>query len=193
MNTIDDSLNGNNTNSLYKESLDDRVVVILDVRNITCRQSMEYSNTCMDYSKLLRDIVGSRKCTVAIAVDGVSYDDKDRDVYRIFHSELKRSGFRVELVPASNNKGKQEGVDVKIALLAQKYALLNKCDIIELMTGDGDFTVLVQDLQAEGVRVNVTSFSANLSYSLKDKADEVRILDDMPLVRMEQKTIKEEC
>lgn len=193
MNTIDDSLNENNAGSLYKENMDDRVVVILDVRNITCRQSMEYSNTCMDYSKLLRDIVGSRKCYVAIAVDGVSYDDKGRDTYRIFHSELKKAGFRVELVPASNNKGKQEGVDVKIALLAQKYALLNKCDIIELMTGDGDFTVLVQDLQAEGVRVNVTSFSANLSYSLKDKADEVRILDDIPLVRMEQKRIMEEC
>ena len=63
---------------------------------------------------------------------------------------------------------------------------------MELITGDGDFTVLVQDLQAEGVRVNVTSFSANLSYSLKDKVDEVRILDNMPLVKMEQKTIEEE-
>ena len=193
MNTIDDSLNKTGEGSPYRENPEDRVVVILDVRNITCRQSMEYSNTCMDYSKLLRDTVGSRQYTVAIAVDGVIYDEKGRDVYRIFHSELKKSGFRVELVPASNNKGKQEGVDVKIALLAQKYALLNRCDIVELITGDGDFAVLVQDLQAEGVRVNVTSFSANLSYSLKDKADEVRILDNIPLVKMGQKTIEEEC
>lgn len=192
MNTIDNSLNKTGEGSPYRENPEDRVVVILDVRNITCRQSMEYSNTCMDYSKLLRDTVGCRQCAVAIAVDGVTYDERGRDVYRIFHSELKKSGFRVELVPASNNKGKQEGVDVKIALLAQKYALLNKCDIVELITGDGDFTVLVQDLQAEGVRVNVTSFSANLSYSLKDKVDEVRILDNMPLVKMEQKTIEEE-
>ena len=152
----------------------------------------EYSNICMDYSKLLRDTVGCRRCAVAIAVDGVTYDERGRDVYRIFHSKLKKSGFRVELVLVSNNKGKQEGVDVKIALLAQKYALLNKCDIVELITGDGDFTVFVKDIQAEGVRVNVTSFSANLSYSLKDKADEVRILDNMPLVKMEQKTIEEE-
>ncbi len=156
--TIDDSLNRKKEDSLYKGNPEDRVVVILDVRNITCRQSTEYSNTCMDYSKLLIDTVDGRKCTVAIAVDGVAYDEKGRDVCRIFHSELKKSGFRVELVPASNNKGKQEGVDVKIALLAQKYSLLNKCDIIELITGDGDFTVLVQDLQAEGVRVNITSF-----------------------------------
>lgn len=193
MNTIDNSLNKTGEGSPYRENPGDRVVVILDVRNITCRQSMEYSNTCMDYSKLLRDTVGNRQCTVAIAVDGVTYDEKGRDVYRIFHSELKKSGFRVELIAASNNKGKQEGVDVKIALLAQKYALLNRCDIVELITGDGDFTVLVQDLQAEGVRVNVTSFSANLSYSLKDRADEVRILDYIPLVKMEQKTIGEEC
>lgn len=192
MNTVDDSLNKVGEGSPYRENPGERVIVILDVRNVTCRQSMEYSNTCMDYSKLLRDTIGSRQCVVAVAVDGVTYDERGRDAFRIFHSELKKAGFRTVLVPASNNKGKQEGVDVKIALLAQKYALLNKCDIVELITGDGDFTVLVQDLQDEGVRVNVTSFSANLSYSLKDKADEVRILDDIPLVKMEQKTIEEE-
>ncbi|WP_400196860.1 NYN domain-containing protein [Candidatus Methanarcanum hacksteinii] len=193
MNTIDDSLNKEGEGSPYRENSGERVVVILDVRNVTCRQSMEYSNTRMDYSKLLRDTTANRQCVVAIAVDGVTYDERGRDVFRIFHSELKGAGFRTVLVPASNNKGKQEGVDVKIALLAQKYALLNKCDIVELITGDGDFTVLVQDLQEEGVRVNVTSFSANLSYSLKDKADEVRILDDIPLVKMQQKSIEEGC
>jgi len=193
VNTIDDSMEKMNADSPYRENPEDRVVVILDVRNITCRQSQDYSNSCLDYSKLLRDTIGRKQCVVAIAVDGIVYDEKGRDTSRIFHLELKKAGFRVELVPASNNKGKQEGVDVKIALLAQKYALLNKCDIIELITGDGDFTVLVQELQNEGVRVNVTSFFRNLSYSLKDTADEVRILDSMPLIRMEQKAIKEEC
>ncbi len=191
MNTVDDSLEMMNENSPYRENPRDRVVVILDVRNITCRQATEYSNTCMDYSKLLKDTVGDRQCVVAVAVDGLTCNDKGKDISRIFHSELKSAGFRTALVPASNNTGKQEGVDVKIALLAQKYALLGKCDIVELITGDGDFTVLVQDLQEEGVRVNVTSFSANLSYSLKDKADEVRILENMPLVKMDGKQIEE--
>ena len=162
------------------------MVVILDVKNITCRQCQEYANTVIDYQKLLRDVVGGRHCVTAIAVDGVIYDEKDKDLSRRFHSELKNSGFRVVLVPASNNKGKQEGVDIKIALLAQKMVLQNRCDIVELITGDGDFTVLALDLQAEGVRVNVTSFLRNLSYSLKDSADDVRVLDNMPVVRMEQ-------
>ena len=186
MNTMEDSLEVRKTNSPYRDDPRDRVVVILDVKNITCRQCQEYANTVIDYPKLLRDVVGGRHCVAAIAVDGVVYDDRGRDVSRTFHSELKDSGFRVELVPASNNKGKQEGVDIKIALLAQKFVLQNRCDIVELMTGDGDFTVLAKDLQADGVRVNVTSFLRNLSYSLKDSADDVRLLDDLLVVRMAQ-------
>ncbi len=192
MDTMENSLKIIKENSPCKEN-SENVVVILDVRNITCRQCTDYSNTRIDYSKLLADTIGNRQCIAAIAVDGVICDENGNDKSRIFHNELKKSGFRIELVPATNNKGKQEGVDVKIALLAQKYALLEKCNVIELITGDGDFTVLVKDLHAECVRVDIISFSANLSYSLKAEADSTRILDDMTLIKMEAKQVMEEC
>ena len=173
--------------SPYRADEDDRVVAILDVRNVTCRQGSDYSNTNIDYAKLLANTIGGRKCVKAIAVDGLQTDDKGRDTSRLFHAELRRAGFSIELVPASNNKGKQDGVDVKIALIAQRYALLQKCDVVELMTGDGDFSVLVKELQGLGVLVNITSFHRNLSYALRDQADSVTILDDVPVIRMKPK------
>ncbi len=100
---------------------------------------------------------------------------------------MKNSGFNLILVPPSNNKGKQEGVDVEIALIAQRFALLGKCDVVELITGDGDFGILVKELQALGTMVNVTSFYRSLSYSLSDQADSITFLDDVTAVRMHPK------
>ena len=167
----------------------ERTVVILDVRNVICRQSQEYSNTVIEYGKLLEDTVRGRDCVAAFAVDGVTYED-GKDVCRIFHENLEKVGFKTILVPASNNKGKQEGVDIKIALIAHRFALLGDCDAIELITGDGDFGVLVEELKDEGIAVGITSFKANLSHSLKDMADNVSILDIMPIIRMRGDTTR---
>ena len=85
----------------------------------------------------------------------------------------------------SENEEAESSIQKEIAE-AQKFE--KELDVLQKKMAQN-----VQDLQEEGVRVNVTSFSANLSYSLKDKADEVRILDDIPLVKMQQKSIEEGC
>ena len=184
MNTADINRNAQLKNNSYKNDESDRVAVIFDVRNVTARQNQEYCNSCINYTKLLADIIGNRKCIAAVAVDSYIIDPSGKDSAKFFHNQLKVSGFRLELVPPSNNVGKQEGVDVKIGLIAQKFVLNKECDVIELITGDGDFTILAEDLQNEGARVNVTSFRKSLSYSLRNKADCIRILDDMPVIKM---------
>ncbi len=168
--------------SLDKTSI--RAAAILDVRNVVCRQSQEYTNTALEYAMMLKEIMRGKECVAVFAVDGVTYDENGNDKCRIFHEELEKAGFTVILVPASNNKGKQEGVDVKIALLAQRLVLKGQCGLIELISGDGDFGELVKDLKEEGAEVNITSFRDNLSYTLKAMADHVRIIDTMPLIRM---------
>ena len=187
MNKLDEGLETRMNNSPYRCDPEDKVLILMDVRNVTCRQSMEYANTRIHYGKMLSDILNGRKLVAAIAVDGVQYDDKGRDVSRLFHEELRRANFRVDLVKASNNKGKQEGVDVMIAILAMRYVLHGWCDTVELITGDGDFTVLVKEIQSSGVTVCVRSLLGNLSYALGDQADCVSLIDDHPIVMMEAK------
>lgn len=165
----------------------EKVVMVMDVRNIVCRQNLEYTNTKIDYAKLKKDILNGRKDVAAIAVDAVKIDSRGKDANRIFHDELRRAGFRVILVEASNNKGKQDGADVMVAIQAMKYAIMEKCDTVELITGDGDFKVLAEELQGFCVNVAVRSLFGNLSYALSDQADEVHLLDSHPLVRMSPK------
>lgn len=180
-----------NRNKHYRQDPADRVLVVVDVRNVCNGQSKNYGNTVIDYSKMVDDIVGCRKCVAAIAVDGLVYDENEHDKARVFHNHLRSSGLRLELVRASNGMGKQEGVDLKIGLLAQRYVLMEKCDCVELVTGDGDFTVLVEELHNLGVNVNVSSFNSSLSRSISAVADSVNSLDDMPIVPMAPKFVKE--
>ncbi|MBR2093155.1 MAG: NYN domain-containing protein [Candidatus Methanomethylophilaceae archaeon] len=158
--------------------------MIFDVRNIVSVQSSKYSNTVIDYAKLLDEMLDGGVFVDAVAVDGLVLDERGRDASRIFHDDLRRSGFTVELVPSTNGKGKQDGVDVKIALIAQRFILGGNCDVVELVSGGGDFAVLVEELQSMGARVNVTSFGHSLSDALRMSANDVRILDSVPLVRM---------
>ena len=187
MNTLDNSLEIRIENTEERNNPSERVLIVIDVRNIVCRQSLEYTNTKIDYTKLRKDILNGRHEVAAIAVDAMRTDARGRDSNKIFHDELKRAGFRVILVEASNNKGKQDGADVKIAVQATKYAVLQKCDTIELISGDGDFTVLAGDLQECCVNVSVRALFGNLSYALSNQADSVHLLDGHPLIRMEPK------
>ena len=189
MSYIDESLDGR-TNIYDSNREGDRVLVALDVKNLVCGQSQVYSNTTIDYRKLLNDVLGGRRCVMAVAVDGVFYDERGRDISRTFHDELRRSGFSVDLVEATNGHGKQDGVDIEISLMV--YNLADRCDVVELITGDGDYTVLIKWLHTKGVRVNVTSMRGNLSDRLGCSADGVKIADRMPLVRMRARDMEAE-
>ncbi len=185
---LDEGLEIRMNNSEERCDPAEKVVIVMDVRNIVCRQNLEYTNTKIDYAKLRKDILNGRKDVAAIAVDAAKIDSRGKDANRIFHDELRRAGFRVILVEASNNRGKQDGADVMVAIQAMKYAIMEKCDTVELITGDGDFTVLVEELQGFCVNVAVRALFGNLSYALSDQADEIHLLDSHPLVRMSPKT-----
>lgn len=181
---LDNSLDIETRENPYGYDANDRVAILLDVRNFTSKLG---TNIKTDFAKIRRDVLNGRKCVAAIAVDGIQYDERGKDIDRDFHMELKRAGFRVDLIEASNNKGKQEGVDIEIALLAQQLVLDRVCNIVELITGDGDFHVLVRRLQDRGAVVNVASFTKSLSYLLGDTADNVRLLDNFAAIKMEPK------
>lgn len=50
----------------------DRVLVLMDVRNFVCGQCADYSNTRADLRKFLyREILKGRECVDAVAVDNI--------------------------------------------------------------------------------------------------------------------------
>ena len=166
----------------YKPKPADRTLVLLDLRNISKKLFNDYPDEDFDFRKLLMDAVGIRDCVAAIAVDGTFYEEEDRRTR--LQTEIGNSGFRLDLVPASNGSGKQEGTDVEIALVAYDYAVEKRCDCVLLITGDGDFSPLVRRLHEKGIIVEVISFEDCLSGCLEKTADKVRLIDRMPLIRI---------
>jgi len=149
---------------------------------LTKKIRSDYYGVDLDFRKLLMDVLKDRKCVLAMAVDGTPHDDEEWSTK--FQSMLRKNGFRVETVSASNNAGEQKGTDVKIALTAMRYASRGLCDQIILITGDSGCSVMVEELQREGVLVSVVSFKEYLSGDLKRIADSTQALDELPFVRI---------
>jgi uncharacterized protein (TIGR00288 family) len=61
-------------------------------------------------------------------------------------------------------------MDVDIAVDA--IALSEKCDVITLVSGDGDYAPLVRYLKTKGIRTEVIAFEWNTSRELRQSADE---------------------
>jgi len=168
--------------SPYKFDRTCRVAIFLDVVTVAEKIRSDYYGMDLDFRKLLADLQGDRKCVLALAVDGNLHDDEEWSTQ--LHSMLRKSGFRVETVSASNNAGEQKGTDVKIALTAMRYASRGLCDQIILITGDSGCSVMVEELQREGVLVSVASFKEYISGDLKRIADSTHALDEMCFVRI---------
>jgi hypothetical protein len=78
--------------------------------------------------------------------------------------------------------------DLEMALDVQEFTARTHPDIVVLVTGDGDFTPLVQRLRLRGIRVEVASTPGSVSAALRAMAngfvDLTRIgqeLDNLPL------------
>ncbi len=166
----------------YGHRPENRVAVLMDVRNVTAVLRKRGIGPDFDFKKLLIDVIDGRRCVAAVAVDSNYHDDEDAGTG--FQCYLKKCGFRLDIVSATNSEGKQEGTDIRLALIAYRMALEDVCDTVVLITGDGDFTVLVKALQNEMKVVEVLSFEEALSNRLRKQADLVELIDSMPMIRL---------
>ncbi len=144
----------------------ERVVILVDVQNVyyTTRQAF---GSNFDYNAFWR-IVGSNRTIVkafAYAID--RGDEKQRQ----FQNILKAIGFEVKLKPfIQRSDGTAKGDwDVGITLDAVEYA--KDADVLVLVSGDGDFALLVDKLRDDfNVSVEVYGVSKLTSNSLINAA-----------------------
>ncbi len=150
-----------------------RTGVFVDVQNMFYSAKYKYRGK-IDYQKLLVYIAKGRKIVRAIA-------------YAVTTPEIDQSGFikiledlgmevkikELKLRPDGTAKG-----DWDMGIAIDSVALSDKLDVIALVSGDGDFTALVEMLKAKGVRVEVYSFPANTAEELKKAATQFYPLDE---------------
>lgn len=121
-----------------------RIAVLVDVQNIyyTCQQAFKRN---FNYNALWAFISEKGEIVNASAYAIDAGDEKQQQFQRI----LQAIGFDVKLKPYIQRRdGSAKGDwDVGITLDALDYA--EDCDTIVLLSGDGDFDLLVQKLQSK--------------------------------------------
>lgn len=144
----------------------DKVVILLDVQNLyyTCRQS--YGRN-VDYNRLWAQVTAGRQVVKAIAYAVDRGDEKQRQ----FQNILKAIGFEVKLKPyIQRSDGSAKG-DWDVGITIDAMELAEQTDVLVLLSGDGDFSILVDKLrQDKGKVVEVCSVPALTARALVDAA-----------------------
>ncbi|GBD34601.1 hypothetical protein HRbin35_00337 [bacterium HR35] len=146
---------------------DQRVNIFIDTQNIYHSAKNLY-NKKVDFGKLVSLLVGPRKLIKAFAyVIKSDFTPKEID----FFEALINQGIqlRIKELQVYPDGSKKADWDVGIAVDVIRFSQL--VDVVILVTGDGDFSHLVEYLQNQGKQVEIAGFSQTTSVKLKELAD----------------------
>lgn len=100
----------------------------------------------------------------------------------IFHDATKYQEELGSVVPKvfkKPSKGlKSRQVDINIVIDMLNHATPSQVDRMLLISGDGDFIPLIQEVMRHGIQVHISALSDGLSPKLKVVADAFTLLDD---------------
>lgn len=145
-----------------------RVGVFIDVSNMYHSAKSSYGAN-VNFGKVVEAAVAGRQLVRAIA-----YCVKaDVGEEQSFFDALEKRGIEVYTKELQTFGGgvKKGNVDMELAIDALKLA--PKLDVVVIVSGDGDYTILLQHLKAQGCRVEVMGFGKSLSGRLVEEADDV--------------------
>lgn len=144
-----------------------RIAIFVDVQNVyyTCKEKYRKK---FDYNHFWRTVTANKQVVCANAYAIASKDSGQRQ----FHHILRGIGFEVKLKPfIQRSDGSAKGDwDVGIALDAFEKA--PEVDDIVLLSGDGDFEILVERIQQRfGKKVIVYGVPGLTAHNLQAVAD----------------------
>ncbi|MGC9422651.1 MULTISPECIES: NYN domain-containing protein [Vibrio] len=155
----------------------EKIAILVDVQNVyyTCR---ERYGRHFNYNQFWSMATATRQVVKANAYAIATHDTRQRQ----FHHILRGIGFEVVLKPfIQRGDGSTKGDwDVGIALDA--YELASQVDTLILVSGDGDFELLVERIQRRfGTRVIVYGVPGLTAKNLIEVADEYQAIE-LPLL-----------
>lgn len=152
----------------------EKVSIFVDVQNVYYTTRQAYGRR-FDYNRFWSDVTSGREVVKAFAYAIDRGDSKQRE----FQNILRAIGFEVKLKPyIQRSDGSAKGDwDVGITLDAIEYAA--QSDIVVLVTGDGDFDLLVNKIrQVVGKKVYVYGVPKLTAQSLERAASRFIAIDN---------------
>ena len=157
------------TKSGYKEQ---RIGVFIDVQNMYYSAKQLYKGK-VNFNVVLKEAIAGRQLIRAIAYV-IKADVKDEET---FYDALTEMGFEVRSKDLQVFYGGAKKGDWDIGIAMDVMRLAPKLDTIVLVSGDGDFSDLLEHTKSLGCRVEVVAFGKTTSHKLKEVADFFTDLD----------------
>lgn len=166
-------------------NVDQRIGVFVDVQNMYYSAKNLY-NTKVNFKTLLRDAVANRKLIRAIAYV-IKADMKDE---HMFYEALVEMGFEVKAKDLQIFYGGAKKGDWDVGIAMDVMRLAPKLDTIILISGDGDFSDLLEHAKSLGCRTEVIAFGKTTSHKLREVADLFLDLENQKKYLLEKKPEK---
>jgi len=145
---------------------DQRVAVFVDVQNLYYSAKNLY-NSFVDFGAILKSTLGRRKLVRAFAYVIKAETGAENQ----FFNSLSVKGFEVKSKDLQVFYGGNKKGDWDVGLCMDVIRMLPRVDTVVLVSGDGDYSELVEYAKSQGVRVEICAFSKTASSKLIDAAD----------------------
>jgi uncharacterized LabA/DUF88 family protein len=148
----------------------ERLGVFVDVANVELEARK--NEVDLDWGNVVRFLSEGRRLVSAVAYAPIT-DDKGVSIEaNPFVHPFLGHGFRIVSKEIKRLPGGEIKANFDVELAIDVLSMADRLDVVVLITGDGDFTYLVERLQARGLRVEVSAFPRNTSRNLRLAADE---------------------
>lgn len=144
----------------------DKIAIFVDVQNIYYTTRQAYGRQ-FDYQKLWQRISQQGEIVSAIAYA----IDSDNAGQRKFQNALRQIGFNIKLKPYIQRKDGSAKGDWDVGITIDVMDISPEVDTIILLSGDGDFDLLLDKVsQSYGVKTEVYGVAALTANSLIQSA-----------------------
>ena len=149
-----------------------RVGVFVDVSNMYY-SAKNLHQSKVDFSRVLKTAVSRRMLIRAFAYVIKADVGAEKD----FFEALSLQGFEVRAKELQVFYGGAKKGDWDVGLCMDAIRLMDKVDVMVLVSGDGDYADLLDYAKSRGVRTEVIGFGRNTSGKLVEQADDFLDMD----------------
>ncbi len=161
-----------------------RVGIFVDVQNIF--YAANDFDARLDFEKLLKLGVGKRRLIRAMAyiVQSPNTDQSS------FISMLRQRSYEVRIKDLRQRSDGSAKGDWDMGMAIDIMGLVDKLDVVILVSGDGDFVPLVDLVKTLGPRVEIISFTHNTARDLINSADKHMPIEKNLFMRQDASAIR---
>jgi uncharacterized LabA/DUF88 family protein len=146
-----------------------RAGVFVDAPNVV--YAAESARVPIDYGRMLDFLGRGRELVHAIVYAPVTEESGYRFEGQRFVAPFLGKGYKLVTKPLKRFPDGTAKGNFDIELAIDIVTMSQRLDVVILISGDSDFSRLIELIQSRGVRVEVVAFAANVSWELVQMAD----------------------